>query len=810
MKTANVMLLCIVMLVFSSTSMLAMSIDHLYLVPIAVAAICLSIVLTDWLKWISIEGWLANSISLLILLFAMRNFFDTDSAGKLISVAKLLVYLQAVLLFQKKTARLTWQILVLGLLQVVVTTIFSVNFEGGLLFIVFFVAGCLALFLQNSMVNSQIIDTSNEHSAARLAQINENKSENQRLAWWRSSTRPIAEFETPQSQQKFSLSHFGTFPAIVIVASLFTFVLFLTAPRHVKPWFSPITYKVVATGVSNSVDPYETGKIVQSSQRMFRAKFRSELGTEVNLSYGPYFRGIALSTLKIEDGRTKFVAPYERIYNEHYETLREPVCGERGRIVNVDITVEQNSDPVVYSMSPAFRGDNTPAELRFCQEISALTRCRQGEQIVFAPFSYEYVSLVNLKTEPLGYWPYIANNGSTKTLASMDNDLAQFKWLTWMEKERYPELVRIADGIARDVRQSGGGRIKLVKKLEEHFLNPLGYDYTLDYTNVQRDGNVDPIEDFVANFRKGHCTAFASAMVLMLRSQNIPARLVVGFHGGEYNSLSNSWLVRGKHAHAWVEVYLRPEDCTEDMKQTVECDVTGVWLTADPTPAQPDEQNGLGTDDAIDLARSVWQDYVLGMESNEKGGEEAPMTMSVARLLQAFDLDQLPATIDYMKSKNSLAFLRPLMIVGALLAILGGIVRYFFLASSKEDDGPETTVGRIRKLLADAIGLISSDLREWLIGDHAETAFYRRFAEVMEKHNMVRSPQQTHREFAHQVCEQLSSHPARDEITASVGEVTELFNRVRFGGKPLDTRHRESVDERIEQLEQLLRVSTSS
>ena len=96
----------------------------------------LGLLLVDWLRVIRIQGWLANTASILILLFAMKDFYGGDSAAKLISVGQLLVYLQTVLMFQEKTPRLYWQVLVLSLLQVVVASIFNLNFEGGLLFII--------------------------------------------------------------------------------------------------------------------------------------------------------------------------------------------------------------------------------------------------------------------------------------------------------------------------------------------------------------------------------------------------------------------------------------------------------------------------------------------------------------------------------------------------------------------------------------------------------------------------------------------------------------------------------------------------
>ena len=73
-------------------------------------------------------------------------------------------------------------------------------------------------------------------------------------------------------------------------------------------------------------------------------------------------------------------------------------------------------------------------------------------------------------------------------------------------------------------------------------------------------GRLDPVEDFLVNRKKGHCEYFASALALLLRSVNIPSRIVNGFKGGDWNELTETMNVRQKHAHSWVEAFigLRP------------------------------------------------------------------------------------------------------------------------------------------------------------------------------------------------------------------------------------------------------------
>jgi transglutaminase-like putative cysteine protease/type IV secretory pathway VirB2 component (pilin) len=93
--------------------------------------------------------------------------------------------------------------------------------------------------------------------------------------------------------------------------------------------------------------------------------------------------------------------------------------------------------------------------------------------------------------------------------------------------------------------------------------------YSLD---VERpDGNI--ADAFLFEMDEGYCTYFATTMVTMLRSQDIPARLAVGYATGERVG-ENRYLVRGLDSHAWVEVYF-PE--------------VG-WVSFDPTPADPREQ----------------------------------------------------------------------------------------------------------------------------------------------------------------------------------------------------------------------------
>lgn len=68
-------------------------------------------------------------------------------------------------------------------------------------------------------------------------------------------------------------------------------------------------------------------------------------------------------------------------------------------------------------------------------------------------------------------------------------------------------------------------------------------------------GNVEPVDWFLFEARRGYCNYYASAMVLMLRSLGVPARVAAGFAEGEFVPASAAYQVRLDDAHAWPEVY---------------------------------------------------------------------------------------------------------------------------------------------------------------------------------------------------------------------------------------------------------------
>lgn len=134
------------------------------------------------------------------------------------------------------------------------------------------------------------------------------------------------------------------------------------------------------------------------------------------------------------------------------------------------------------------------------------------------------------------------------------------------------------------------------RALERHLRTQYRYTLQLPERVV-----ADPVAYFLFERRKGHCEYFASAMAVMLRTLGIPSRMVTGFQSGEYNPVSERYIVRASDAHSWVEAYIPQRG----------------WVTYDPTPPDPSSRSmslirRLGF--YFDAAETFWQDWVLSYD----------------------------------------------------------------------------------------------------------------------------------------------------------------------------------------------------
>lgn len=129
---------------------------------------------------------------------------------------------------------------------------------------------------------------------------------------------------------------------------------------------------------------------------------------------------------------------------------------------------------------------------------------------------------------------------------------------------------------------------------------------TLNYINDQGfryDLSPPPsnsLIDFLSNTKSGFCAHYASAIAALLRLQKVPARVVTGYHGGQFNPLGNYYIIRQLDAHAWNEfwngkeweqidatVYLAPNRLQEGADALLDQDLNNAFDWQDWAKANP-------------------------------------------------------------------------------------------------------------------------------------------------------------------------------------------------------------------------------
>lgn len=168
-------------------------------------------------------------------------------------------------------------------------------------------------------------------------------------------------------------------------------------------------------------------------------------------------------------------------------------------------------------------------------------------------------------------------------------------------REKYINNAYSTNGIkklAGELFEQQNGPFRNALKTGEYLRNNFNYSRTIEYS-----GKGFPLDEFLFGDREGHCEYFATSMVVLLRNMGIPARLVTGFLGGDYNDKGDFYVVRESHAHAWVEVYFNSDG----------------WIRFDPTP--PDSSPGSNDSflsSYLEFMKYRWNRYIVDFDSADQ------------------------------------------------------------------------------------------------------------------------------------------------------------------------------------------------
>ncbi len=362
---------------------------------------------------------------------------------------------------------------------------------------------------------------------------------------------------------------------ILLQAAPLALLMFVFFPRIQGPLWGMPQDAYGSSGLSDTMTPGSLSRLSQSEAVAFRVTFDGAVPERERL----YWRGPVLWDFdgrKWSQGRSPVSGP------SHLERAAQPV--------HYTITLEPHNKrwlfaldiPVHISTAAAYSPDfnllsTTPVNTRLRYDATSFTRYQANPDE--APQQLDRALAL-----PPGYDP------RARELAGL-----------W--------------------RQQSHSAAEIVQTALAYF-HRNGFTYTLEPPLLGRDS----VDDFLFNTRQGFCEHYASSFVFLMRAAGIPARVVTGYQGGEYNALGGYYILRQSDAHAWTEVWLPGRG----------------WVRQDPTaaiaPARIQEGLGSAVSDSallpffmrnppqflstlrmdLDALTNQWNQWVLGYDSEKQ------------------------------------------------------------------------------------------------------------------------------------------------------------------------------------------------
>ncbi len=307
--------------------------------------------------------------------------------------------------------------------------------------------------------------------------------------------------------------------AVLLMQALpLTLILFILFPRVQGPLWGLPQDAYASTGLDDRMSPGSLSRLGLSEAVAFRVTYSDKPPRRDQM----YWRGPVLWYF---DGRT---------WTPGIVTLSEaPKFTEVSQPIDYSVTLEPHNKPWLFALDVP---DKLSVQSKLTYDFQVLNK-----EPVHARMRYTARS----------YLAYHAN------LQEAPRQLQRGLQLPRQSNPRAQQL-------AAEWRAGSKDDAAIVNTALSYFYKQ-GFVYTLEPPLL----GSNTVDDFLFGTKQGFCEHYASAFVFLMRAANIPARVVTGYLGGEFNEVGNYYIVRQSDAHAWAEVWLAGKG----------------WVRVDPTGA---------------------------------------------------------------------------------------------------------------------------------------------------------------------------------------------------------------------------------
>ena len=342
-------------------------------------------------------------------------------------------------------------------------------------------------------------------------------------------------------------------------------LLFLFAPRFSPLWTIPLAGESTKTGMTDRMTPGDIANLSQSDELAFTVKFLGKRPKQNEL----YWRGLVLQQF---DGNTWTQFPDElspETVKTILKTNQQSIINrltKKGNGLKYEIIYEKSAQPWLYSLSPVV---NIKGDAFYGSDFRIIS-----DRDILEPTMLTLISYPKALREVVlpRFWHQLALQ---------------------LPEQGNPQ----SRALAQRILASSTSKIDYIEKILLRYKNQ-NFHYTLHPPLLNRSNSID---DFLLNSKKGFCAHFAGSFVFMMRAAGIPARVIAGYQGGEWNENGNFLAVHQYDAHAWTEVWLKGKG----------------WLRIDPTAMVAPDRVEKNLETAVNKEGSFLEQKPFSMTKNK-------------------------------------------------------------------------------------------------------------------------------------------------------------------------------------------------